>query len=88
MLLKVQLDACRREYEANAGPNVVDEGRSIRELAETGVIAGAVKAGEMAPRFRLQCRRNGFIDLSEFLDRGPVVICFFAATGARSARSN
>jgi peroxiredoxin len=78
MSLKAQLDACRREYEANAEPQVVDAARrSIRALPETGLVAKAVKAGETAPLFRLRCERGGFIDLSNLLDRGPVVVSFF-----------
>ena len=78
MSLKAQLDACRREYEANAEPHVVDAARrSIRALAETGLVAKAVKAGETAPLFGLRCGPGGFIDLSDLLNRGPVVISFF-----------
>jgi peroxiredoxin len=78
MSLKAQLDACRSEYGANAGANAVDaEQHSIRELVETDLIAKAVKAGHMAPRFRLRCGRSSFIYLSECLDRGPVVLSFF-----------
>jgi len=78
MSLKAQLDACRREYETKAGLRAVDAvRRSIRALTEAGLIAKAVKAGEMAPPFKLQCRRGGFIHLSDLLDRGPVVISFF-----------
>jgi peroxiredoxin len=78
MSLKAQLDACRREYEANAEPHVVDAvRRSIQALAEKGLVAKAVKAGEMAPLFRLRCWRGGFINLSDLLDRGPVVVSFF-----------
>ena len=78
MSLKAQLEACRREYEANAEPQVVDAARrSVGALAETGLVANAVKAGEMAPQFRLRCRRGGFINLSDLIDRGPVVVSFF-----------
>jgi len=78
MSLKAQLEACLSEYEANAEPHVADAvRRSIEALAETGLVANAVKAGERAPLFRLRCRRGGFIDLSGLLDRGPAVISFF-----------
>src|SRR6266446_4307243 len=78
MSLKAQLDACRREYEADAEPQVVDAARrSIQALAETGLVAKAVKAGETARLFRLRCGRGGFIDLSDLLNRGPVVVSFF-----------
>jgi hypothetical protein len=78
MSLKAELEACRREYEANAEPRAVDAvQRTIQALAETGIVAQAVKAGERAPLFRLRCGRGGFIDLSDLLNRGPVVISFF-----------
>jgi peroxiredoxin len=78
MSLKVQLDAYRREYEANAAPQAVAAvRRSIRALAETGLVAKAVKAGASAPRFRLRQARGGFVDLSGLLERGPVVLSFF-----------
>jgi peroxiredoxin len=78
MSLKAQLEACRREYEANAEPRALDAARrSIQALAETGLVAKAVKAGETAPLFRLRCGPGAFIDLSHLLDRGPVVVSFF-----------
>lgn len=82
MSLKAQLDACRRECEANAPPHVaVAVRRSIQALAETGLVAKAVKAGETAPRFRLRCERGGVIALSDVLERGPVVLSFFWGDG-------
>jgi peroxiredoxin len=51
--------------------------RSIQALAETGLVAKAVKAGETAPLFGLRCGRDGLIDLSDLLNRGPVVVSFF-----------
>jgi peroxiredoxin len=78
MPLKAQLEACRREYEANAEPRVIDAARrSIQALAETGLVAKALKAGEIAPLFRLRCGPSGFINLSDLLERGPVVVSFF-----------
>ena len=78
MLLKAQLDACRRAYEASAEARVVDAARRlIQALAETGLITKAVKASETAPVFRLRCGSGGFISLSDLIDRGPVVVSFF-----------
>jgi peroxiredoxin len=78
MSLKAQLEACRREYEANAEPHVVAAGRrSIQALADAGLVARAVKAGERAPLFKLRCGPGGFINLFDLLNRGPVVISFF-----------
>jgi peroxiredoxin len=78
MSLKAQLEVCRREYEANAEPHVVDAARrSIQALAETSLVAKAVKAGETAPLFRLRCGPGGSFNLADLLTRGPVVISFF-----------
>jgi hypothetical protein len=41
MSLKVQLEACRREYEANAEPHVVAAvRRSTQALADMGLVPG------------------------------------------------
>jgi MlaC protein len=78
MSLKAQLDICRCSFEANAATDLVAAmQRSIRQLTETSLVANAVKAGEAAPRFRLRCGCRGFVDLSDLLDRGPVVVSFF-----------
>jgi peroxiredoxin len=78
MSLKAQLDACRRAFEANTPPSVVAalEG-SVGELVQTGLVRRALKAGEVAPMFRLRSSNGDFVSLSEVLDRGPAVISFF-----------
>jgi peroxiredoxin len=78
MSLKAQLDACRYAFEASTPPSVVAAlEASIAELAQTGLVRQTLKAGEMAPLFRLRSRNGGFVSLSEALDRGPAVISFF-----------
>lgn len=78
MSLRAQLDACRHAFEASAPPSVAAALQdSIAELGQTGLVRQAIKAGEMAPPFRLRSRGGGFISLSEVLDRGPAVISFF-----------
>jgi peroxiredoxin len=78
MSLKVQLDECRRAFEASTPPDVVAalEG-SIAELVQPGLVRQALKAGEVAPMFRLRSRNSGFVSLSEILNRGPAVVSFF-----------
>src|SRR5215831_18342941 len=81
MSLKAQLELCRSEYEANVEPHVIDAARrSVQSLAETGLVAKAVKAGEAAPLFRLRRGRRDFIDLAYLLNHGPVVISFLRGT--------
>jgi peroxiredoxin len=77
MPLKAQLNACRREYEADAEPRVIDAARrSIQALAETGLVSRAVTAGDTAPLFRLRCGPGGSFNLADLLTRGPVVTSF------------
>jgi peroxiredoxin len=78
MSLKAQLDACRRAFEASTPPGIVAAlESSVAELAQTGLVRQAVKAGERAPLFRLRSNIGDFVSLSEALDRGPVVVSFF-----------
>jgi peroxiredoxin len=78
MSLKAQLDACRHDFDASTPPSgVAALESSLAELAQTGLVRQAVKAGELAPLFRLRSRNGGFVSLSEVLDRGPAVISFF-----------
>lgn len=78
MSLKAQLDACRRAFEASTPPSIVAalEG-SAADLAQTGLVRQAVKAGERAPLFRLRSDAGVFVALSEALGHGPVVVSFF-----------
>jgi peroxiredoxin len=78
MSLKAQLDACRRAFEANTPPSVVAAlESSVAQLGQTGLARQALKAGEVAPMFRLRSSNGDFVSLSEVLDRGPAVISFF-----------
>jgi peroxiredoxin len=78
MSLKAQLDACRRAFDASTPPGIAaaSEG-SVAELVQTGLVRQAVKAGEVAPMFRLRSSNGDFVSLSEVLDRGPAGISFF-----------
>ena len=76
--LKAQLDACKQAFDDSAAPNIVTALRqSIEELASSGLVARAVKAGEAAPLFRLKTNNGDPISLSETLNRGPAIVSFF-----------
>jgi peroxiredoxin len=78
MSLKAQLEACRRAFEATGDPTLVTAVKgSICRLSESGLAGDAVKAGDMAPPFRLHDGRSGFVTLSDLLARGPAVLSFF-----------
>jgi peroxiredoxin len=77
-LLKTQLEALRHDVEANADPALLTAmRRSLCKLRESGIVARATKAGDMAPLFRLSARRGTFVTLSDLLSHGPAVVSFF-----------
>jgi hypothetical protein len=73
MSLRAQLEAWRREYERtpNRARLMLCSARSKRSQKQ------ASSPRQTAPLFELRCGRGGFIDLSDLLNRGPVVISFF-----------
>lgn len=51
--------------------------RLVRDLAQSGLVDGARKAGEEMPDFELPSVEGRLLGLSELLARGPLVMSFF-----------
>jgi peroxiredoxin len=47
------------------------------ELAASGIMQRAIKAGDPAPDFRLPDARGGDVQLRDLLAKGPVVVSFY-----------
>jgi len=78
MSLRDQLRALAAASQARIGPHLqarID--RMIAELAERGVAASALSAGEMAPDFTLPEAGGRPIALSSLLRDGPLLLIFF-----------
>jgi peroxiredoxin len=78
MSLKAELDAFRADFMAKV-PAEIREAmeRADMELAASGILDRALKAGERVPEFRLPDARGGFVRLNDLLAKGPVVLSFY-----------
>jgi peroxiredoxin len=78
MLLKTELERFRTDFMATA-PREVREAmaRADLDLAASGLVERALKAGDVAPEFALPQVRGGIVRLSTLLAEGPVVLSFY-----------
>jgi peroxiredoxin len=78
MSLKAELDSLRSEFMAQVAPEIRDAMvRADMELAASGIVQRALRAGDRAPDFRLPDARCGSIRLKDLLATGPVVLSFY-----------
>lgn len=78
MILKAELDAFRSSFMTKAPLDVREAmTRADMELAASGIAHHAVKAGDLAPDFRLPDARGGQFRLRDLLAKGPVVVSFY-----------
>lgn len=83
MSLQDKLDAFKADYKSgkppyNAPPEVhaIME-RATAELVASGQATRAVKAGDLAPQFRLQDQDGNTVSSAELLAKGPLVVTFY-----------
>ena len=78
MTLKAQLDAFRSEFMSKAPPEIREAmTRADMDLAASGITRRVIKAGDLAPDFRLPDARGGHVQLRDLLFKGPVVVSFY-----------
>lgn len=78
MSLKAELDAFQSEFMASVPPEIRDAmARADMELAASGILPHALKAGDRAPDFLLPDARGGYARLYRLLDKGPAVVSFY-----------
>ena len=76
--LKDQLNAFSEEVAEKAPPKVLEiYERGIVDVAKTGILERALKAGDPAPRFELPNARGNRVSLDGLLRRGPVVLVWY-----------
>ncbi|CAB3963851.1 MULTISPECIES: peroxiredoxin-like family protein [Burkholderia] len=83
MSLQDKLDAFKADFKAgkppyNAPPDIhpIME-RATAELIASGQAARAIKAGDLAPTFRLKDQDGNDVSSAELLAKGPLVVTFY-----------
>lgn len=78
MSLKSQLDALRSEVKTNLPPGAFDRLQAeSNALRESGLLRKSLRAGDIAPDFKLCDEFGSRVRLYDLLKVGPVVICFY-----------
>ena len=83
MTLQQKLDDFKAQFESggppyNAPKSVIEIfHRATEELRQSGLVEGALKAGDRASAFTLNDQDGNPISSDELLAKGPLVITFF-----------
>lgn len=76
--LKTKLDAKSAEFSHKAPAELMAAyEQGIRDVADSGVLASALKVGDHAPDFELPDARGGTMSLKTMLAKGPVVLTWY-----------
>lgn len=76
--LKSQLDAKKAEYAAKIPPEMSKQfDQGIADVANSGVLASALKVGAQAPMFELPDAKGSNVALASLLKQGPVVVTWY-----------
>ncbi|MCP3954505.1 MAG: redoxin domain-containing protein [Desulfobacterales bacterium] len=78
MKLQEKLDQYKKSFLEKAPPDAVAVmQQATRDLADSGLVEKAVKAGDCAPDFTLKNTEGDTVSLSGLLLKGPVVLTFY-----------
>jgi AhpC/TSA family len=78
MSLREKIAAYKEQFLAKAPPEKVAlMAKATRELEQSDILEGILKAGERAPEFALQDEGGALVRLEELRGRGPVVLSFY-----------
>lgn len=76
--LQEQLDATRDGFAKRMPPEVIRNiEEAVRDVADTGILDQALKAGDRAPDFILPDATGANVKLSSLLREGPVVLTWY-----------
>jgi len=78
MKLQEKLDAHKKDFVAKAPPAALAVmQRATQDLNGSGLLAKAIKVGDLAPDFELNDTQGSTVALGDLLDKGPLVLSFY-----------
>ena len=78
MTLQDKLDAYKKDFIKKVPEDALKLMQQFTEdLRDSGVLARTVKAGDIAPDFKLKNQNGQTTALSDYLDKGSVVLGFY-----------
>ena len=78
MSLQAELDTYKAGFVKKVPPEALAViQRATQELANSGQVEKAVKAGDRAPDFRLLNTADEAVGLADLLAKGPLVLTFY-----------
>jgi len=78
MKLQEKLDAHKKDFVSKVPADILAiMQRAKEDLAKSGLLAKAVKVGDLAPDFELKDTEGSPVALGDLLDKGPLVLSFY-----------
>ena len=78
MGLQEKLDAYKKDFVTKVPPDALAiMQQATRDLNESGILAKAIKVGDLAPDFELLDTQGAPVALGDLLDKGPLVLSFY-----------
>lgn len=78
MKLQEKLDAHKKDFVSKVPADILAiMQRAKEDLARSGLLAKAVKVGDLAPDFELKDTEGEAVALGDLLDKGPLVLSFY-----------
>lgn len=78
MKLQEKLDAYKKDFLTKVPPDALSiMQQATGDLNKSGLLAKAIKVGDLAPNFELQNTDGDAVALGDLLDKGPLVLSFY-----------
>jgi hypothetical protein len=78
MKLQEKLDAHKKDFVSKVPADILAiMQRAKDDLSRSGLLAKAIKVGDLAPDFELNNTEGEAVALGDLLDKGPLVLSFY-----------
>ena len=78
MKLQEKLDAYKKDFLTEVPPDALSiMQQATSDLNGSGILAKAIKVGDLAPDFELNNTESDAVALGDLLDKGPLILSFY-----------